>query len=63
MNGRITEKTIRSLVKPLRGSKITYDGELKGFGFRYGSTDSASFIMNYRINGRERCITIGKYTV
>ena len=63
MSGRITEKTIRSLVKPSRGSKITYDSELKGFGFRYGSTDSASFILNYRIHGRERRITIGQYPV
>jgi hypothetical protein len=58
MRGRITEKTIKSLVKPLRGSKITYDSEVKGFGFRYASTDSASFILNYQINGRERRITI-----
>jgi integrase len=63
MRGRITEKTIKSLAKPLRGSKITYDNEVKGFGFRIASTDSASFILNYRINGRERRITIGQYPV
>ncbi len=63
MSGRITDKTIRSLAKPLRGSKITYDNEVKGFGFRIASTDSASFILNYRINGRERRITIGQYPV
>ena len=63
MSSRINEKTIRSLVKPSQGSNITYDSEVKGFGFRLGSTGSASFILNYRIDGRERRITIGQYPV
>lgn len=63
MSARITDKHVKSLVKPMRGSKISYDNEVKGFGFRLGSNGSASFILNFRIHGRERRITIGQYPV
>lgn len=63
MCGRITEKFIKCLEKPATGSKITYDSEINGFGFRLSNQGTALFILNYSIFGRERRITIGKHPV
>lgn len=49
------------LAPPAVGSRITYDGEVKGFGVRVTSAGAKAFILNYRVSGRERRITIGSY--
>jgi hypothetical protein len=54
MSGRITEKTIKSLVKPSRGIKIACDSEIRGFGGRLTNTGSASFLLSYSICGSVR---------
>src|SRR5271167_405051 len=63
----LTDKEVRELVAPASGSKITYDGgpdptkAVKGFGIRVTAAGAKAFILNYRIDGRERRLTIGSF--
>eukprot|EP00439_Symbiodinium_sp_Y106_P089859 s1_g2395.t1 len=61
MPQRLLQRTIKVLPAPAAGNRITYDTELKGFGVRVTKSGAKSFILNYRANGRERRITIGKW--
>jgi integrase len=61
MRQRITDGTIKALALPAQGNRITYDSELKGFGVRATAGGARSFVLNYRIAGRERRLTIGAY--
>ena len=58
---RLTETMVKDLEKPASGNRITYDPELKGFGVRVTSAGSKSFVLNYRVAGRERRYTIGSW--
>ncbi len=61
MAQRITDKLVKELVPPAAGNRITYDDEVAGFGIRITSAGVRSWVLNYRINGRERRYTIGPY--
>ena len=61
MAKRITETLVKALSSPTKGHHITYDTDLKGFGIRSTAGGSKLFILNYRIQGRERRYTIGSY--
>lgn len=61
MADRITDKLVKSLSGPDKGNIRVYDTEVSGFGIRVTSGGSKSFVLNYRVGGRERRITIGKY--
>lgn len=59
---RITDAIVKAIEVPAKGSKITYDGDVKGFGIRVTSNGARSFILNYRTRtGRERRYTIGQW--
>lgn len=61
MASRLTDRLVKTLPSPATGNKITYCNELKGFGCRVTSAGAKSFVLNYRVNGRERRLTIGSY--
>jgi len=61
MAERITQRTIKKLTPPATDNRIVYDAEVPGFGVRITRAGAVSFILNYRIHGRERRITIGKH--
>src|SRR5271165_3496735 len=61
MAQKITQKTIVSLKPPANGNRIQYDAEIPGFGARITSNGAISFVLNYRIQGRERRYTIGRH--
>jgi integrase len=61
MAEKITDRSVRTLVTPANGNRITYDEEVKGFGVRITSSGAKAFILNYRAAGRERRITIGSF--
>lgn len=61
MNHRISDKLVRGLEPPPQGNRIVYDDEIKGFGVRITASGARAFVINYRINGRERRGTIGSY--
>ena len=63
MGEKLTEKLVRELTAPGNGNRIVYDTEVRGFGARITAAGSRSFVLNYRINGRERRHTIGQFPV
>jgi integrase len=58
---KLTDALVRRLAPPAAGNRITYDGEIPGFGVRVTAGGARAFIVNYRIGRRERRITIGSY--
>jgi integrase len=60
---RLTDKQVRAAAAPADGrlNAILYDGEIKGFGLRVTKDGAKAFVLNYRIAGRERRLTIGSY--
>ena len=61
MGNLITEKLIKKLQLPTRGSRIVYDRELRGFGLRTTAAGVKAFVLNYHVSGRERRYTIGRW--
>jgi integrase len=60
MAERITQKLIEKLEARESGNRIVYDDDVRGFGVRITNSGVKSFILNYRINRRERRYTIGR---
>jgi len=58
---KLTQRTLLALKPPSAGNRIEYDEEIPGFGARITSNGVLSFILNYRVQGRERRYTIGRY--
>ncbi len=58
---RLSDKLIATLDRPEGGRRyvIHYDRDLPGFGVRIMANGKASFVLNYRVDGRERRYTIG----
>ncbi len=61
MAKRITETLDKNLAAPAKGNQITYDTDLKGFGVRVTANGAKAFVLNYRVGGQERRLTIGGY--
>jgi integrase len=58
---RITETAVKSANLPAAGSTLHWDEDISGFGLRVHAGGAKSFFMNYRRNGHEKRITIGKW--
>ena len=58
---KLTDKLVREMTPPGSGNRIMYDAEVKGFGARITAAGARSFVINYRIKGRERRHTIGQF--
>src|SRR5947209_17402 len=58
---KLTQKAVLALDPPAAGNRIQYDDEIPGFGARITSNGVVSFILNYRVQGRERRYTIGRH--
>jgi len=59
---RLDDKLVRKLTPPASGSRITYDGDVTGFGARITVAGARAFVLNYRTRaGRERRYTIGEF--
>jgi integrase len=61
MGKRIVEKSIKKLVSPELGNRIEWDSEIPGFGVRVTAAGVTSFVLDYRISGRQRRYTIGRH--
>ena len=53
---RLSDRIVRQLLAPVRGNKVTYDIETKGFGCRVTAAGGRAFVLNYRrkADSRER---------
>jgi len=58
---RLTDKFIRSLKPPAKGFQLHTDSEVPGFALRITSTGKKAFVLDYRINGRNRRMTIAHF--
>ena len=61
MNIKVNKQNILRLLAPEKGYRIYWDSDLVGFGVRVTCTDVRSYILQKRVNGIERRITIGRY--
>ena len=61
MGQRIVEQTIRRMKPPEVDHYVEWDSEIPGFGARITAAGVVSFILDYRIFGRRRRYTIGRY--
>lgn len=57
----ITKTVIEKISPPEKGYSIHWDQKLPGFGLRVTSTGVKSFIVQRRINGRDKRMTIGRF--
>jgi integrase len=58
---KLTDKLVAALPIPAKGNQRTSDGELPGFCVVVTAAGVRSFALRYRINGRQRLITIGAF--
>jgi len=61
MGKRIVDKSVKKMAAPEQGNRIEWDAEVPGFGVRITASGVTSFILDYRIAGRQRRYTIGRY--
>lgn len=60
MKAHLTERSVKGL-QPKQKNIIVYDEEVVGFGVRITSGGTRAFILTYRIEARERRLTIGAW--
>jgi integrase len=58
---KLTDAIIRKTLPPGRGQCFIWDSEIKGFALRVTVGGAKSFVLDYRIDGRQRRITLGNY--
>jgi integrase len=63
MAEKLTDRIVKTLPSPAKGSRIFYDEAVSGFGVRVTAAGTKAFVLNYRTraDGRERRYTIGGY--
>ncbi len=55
----LTEKRIRDM-RPGTGTRIEWDDQLRGLGVRITAAGVKAYVLNYRVDGRERRMTLGR---
>lgn len=61
VNTHISETTVKAAKPPASGYVILFDDKDEGFGVRVTAAGAKSFILNYRVGGEKRRMTIGKW--
>jgi integrase len=59
---RFTDALLKKLKAPDRPFAFYYDAEVSGLCFRITKNDARAFVLRYRIAGRERYISIGRFS-
>lgn len=57
---RLTKTVVERLGAPAKGYTLHWDGELRGFGVRVTARGIKTFVLQRRVNGKDRRITIGR---
>jgi len=58
---KLTDAIVRKALQPARGQYFIWDCEIKGFAVRVTARGAKSFVLDYRVDGRQRRITLGAY--
>jgi integrase len=58
---KLTKTSVDKIEPPTSGQRFVRDGELKGFALRITASGTKSFVIEKRIDGRVRRITLGRY--
>ncbi len=61
MAARLTDTMVRKALPPARGQAMLWDGDVKGFALRVTPGGAKAFVLDYRVEGRQRRITLGAY--
>lgn len=61
MPDRLTDALVRRAEPPETKQAFTWDSETRGFALRVTAGGAKSFVLDYRVAGRQRRITIGRY--
>jgi integrase len=61
MAQKIVQRTVKNLTASQGASLIIWDSEIKGFGVRITPAGAITFILNYRVHGRQRRYKIGRH--
>lgn len=61
MRGKLTTKTVENIKPPKQGRDEYWDATLPGFGLRVTDKGRKSWVLMYRIRGRLRRMTIGRF--
>ena len=61
MTEKLSDASARKALPPTRGQLFLWDTEIKGFALRLTSGGAKSFVLDYRVDGRQRRITLGNY--
>jgi len=61
MSDKLSDVTARKTLPPSRGQRFIWDSEVKGFALRVTARGAKSFVLDYRVHGRQRRITLGNY--
>jgi hypothetical protein len=57
---KVTQRAVSKLKPPANGSRIVWDGEVPGFGVRVTAASVVSFLLAYRMHGRQTKFTFGR---
>jgi integrase len=68
-SGKLNEETVKRLLVPAKGNRVTYFAGAviqgakapRGFGVRVTASGARAFVLNYRLRGREHRFTIGAW--
>jgi len=58
---KVSKVTVQHLSSPSQNYRLYWDTDLKGFGVRITASGIRSFILQARIHGRERRMTLGRF--
>lgn len=57
---KLTKGAVERIVPPETGQRLIWDTELRGFGLRVSPGGARAYIMQRKVNGRDRRVTIGR---
>ncbi len=63
MRTKLTKRFIDALTPPIGTRQIAWDSNLAGFGLRITASGHKGFVVQYRVGGRSRQVTLGDYGV
>ena len=58
---KLTKSVVEGLPAPARGYTLHWDAEIRGLGLRIMASGIKRFVLQRRVNGKERRITIGRF--